>query len=304
VPVTLFVKKNQTSKDYYSIIVSTTGKIMINSDKDYPIASYAAALSGDHYHAGFTSDDIVASEKQGQLDLVGSTQLPAEGDWDILEGWGVQRVSEASGLFVDAVLPAGWTKVATDSSLWSDLKDQHGRIRALVFYKAAWYDQSAKISAVKRRFNAVKNFDNDRGIVPVVLDSAKNQDIYKGEGGRFAFLSTEPALVGYVIDDKFWTKPEQTSGSWQFTSCVPASEATLLIGDEIYKKYHHISPIHEMLDAADSKSMESSEIFCAAFYDAIAALGKDEWSIDDCPENFAEAIERAGKAVADKVECS
>jgi hypothetical protein len=44
-----------------------------------------------------------------------------------------------------AKLPAGWKKVATEHSMWSDLLDDQGRKRAAIFFKAAFYDYSAFI---------------------------------------------------------------------------------------------------------------------------------------------------------------
>lgn len=46
-------------------------------------------------------------------------------------------------LFIQALLPAGWKKEATDHSMWSDLLDEQGRKRGGIFYKAAFYDRRA-----------------------------------------------------------------------------------------------------------------------------------------------------------------
>src|SRR6185436_8068032 len=43
-------------------------------------------------------------------------------------------------------------KIATDHSMYTDLVDDKGRVRASIFYKAAFYDRKADIS-FKRRFS-------------------------------------------------------------------------------------------------------------------------------------------------------
>ncbi len=60
--------------------------------------------------------------------------------------------------FMEAgALPQGWRKEATKHHMWSVLRDERGRPRANIFYKAAFYDRSAHISlcqciTVTRRF--------------------------------------------------------------------------------------------------------------------------------------------------------
>jgi len=56
-------------------------------------------------------------------------------------------------LFIQAKLPDGWKKVATDHSMWTDLVDNKDRVRAHIFYKAAFYDRSAHIG-LSRRYSA------------------------------------------------------------------------------------------------------------------------------------------------------
>ncbi len=87
---------------------------------------------------------IPMQEKRGQQELVLSTRLPVQGS-DSPEAqaspiqWG--EVVKDDPLFREATLPAGWKKVATDHDMWSAVKDDKGRTRAKVFYKAAFYDR-------------------------------------------------------------------------------------------------------------------------------------------------------------------
>ncbi len=91
---------------------------------------------------------IEASEAAGQRQLVESCQLPVECLHDgrgELEAAGVVfgEPCEDDPLFCVAQLPAGWKKRGTDHSMWSDLIDDEGRVRATIFYKAAFYDRRA-----------------------------------------------------------------------------------------------------------------------------------------------------------------
>lgn len=49
-------------------------------------------------------------------------------------------------MFCPATLPPGWTRKGSEHALWSHLLDEHGRRRAAIFYKAAFYDRSARMS--------------------------------------------------------------------------------------------------------------------------------------------------------------
>jgi hypothetical protein len=107
---------------------------------------------------------IEAQEARGQQEFVNSTQLPDQGsDNKCWEAMGVVFGEPTPGdqLFRAATLPEGWKKVATDHAMWSDLVDDKGRVRANIFYKAAFYDRNAHISPA-RRFGIQKNYDDGR----------------------------------------------------------------------------------------------------------------------------------------------
>lgn len=96
---------------------------------------------------------IPMQEKRGQQELVSSTRLPVQGS-ESPEAqaspiqWG--DVVKDDPLFREATLPAGWKKVAADHDMWSFIKDDKGRTRAKVFYKAAFYDRRASIDFCRR----------------------------------------------------------------------------------------------------------------------------------------------------------
>lgn len=79
----------------------------------------------------------------------------------ILEAAGVKFLGVVEGdcMFQYVELPQGWKRVATDHSMWSKLVDDKGRERASIFYKASFYDRSARMS-LSCRFGV--SFDYDR----------------------------------------------------------------------------------------------------------------------------------------------
>jgi len=101
-------------------------------------------------------DSIEAMEAAGQKELVNSEQIPVDcplKDVAALTKAGVTfgRVEDGEdSILRRAVLPDGWKKVPTRHPMWSDLQDEKGRIRANIFYKAAFYDRKAHIRAVPR----------------------------------------------------------------------------------------------------------------------------------------------------------
>ena len=101
---------------------------------------------------GTAEGQIERQEARGQQELVASTQLPVDGSEDLaVLALGIKFGERAAGdeLFREATLPKGWTKQATDHAMWSEIVDETGKVRASVFYKAAFYDRSAFIRAEK-----------------------------------------------------------------------------------------------------------------------------------------------------------
>jgi hypothetical protein len=242
----------------------------------YPIASWAAAMNGDIAHAGMTSDDIVASEKAGQKDLVLSAKLPKKGNWDLLKEWGLTITDEADDLFYNVVLPIGWTKRETSHDLHSDLIDDQGRKRAGMFYKAAFYDRSATINPIQDRFYVGRNYGDDCGEDSIcfdVKDAALDATIYKGKPGQYAFYTASPGTLGLVLGDCFYFDTYGKYDDARLTKSFDASLATLLCRDDFYKKYHHVKPVHDFIRAAENKAKEESEEYLKVFL-----RGRDQWS--------------------------
>ena len=115
-----------------------------------------AAVSGnlDNFIAAVTPGGIEAQERAGQATFVSRTTLPKDMNFansqETLKQMGITLGAEVDDLFVEAQLPDGWTKRATDHDMWSDLLDERGRKRAEIFYKAAFYDRKAHMSLCLR----------------------------------------------------------------------------------------------------------------------------------------------------------
>lgn len=117
-------------------------------------------------------------ERRGQTELTQSTKLPNKGsnDPESLESpikWGPRPTGDA--LFRDATLPEGWTKKGSDHPMWSYVRDEKGRTRAEVFYKADFWDRDAFIR-FSRRFYASSRYNDDGSITYFVMD--------KGQGDK------------------------------------------------------------------------------------------------------------------------
>lgn len=125
------------------------------SEMNITPAALRAMRDGDveNFLVAATPGGIEAQEKQGQTTFVNSATLPKKFNFckrEDLEQMGVKFGQDADDLFVQVELPEGWKKVPTDHSMWSKLVDGQGRERASIFYKAAFYDRKAHISAKSR----------------------------------------------------------------------------------------------------------------------------------------------------------
>jgi hypothetical protein len=115
----------------------------------------AAEAAGNPLFGLVAAMNIEGQEAQGQREFVASEVLPTEippDDKAALEAAGVVFLGPVEGdpLFQFVTLPPGWRKERTDHSMWSDLKDNKGRKRAGIFYKAAFYDRKASANVVPR----------------------------------------------------------------------------------------------------------------------------------------------------------
>ena len=119
-------------------------------------AALKAAADGNlgNLATALTPGGIEAQEKQGQLVLAENEMLPIEGTSKPEERAAFERLGFVFGdvepeqrpIFVACKFPKGWKKVPTEHSMWSQLVDDQGRERAMIFYKAAFYDRNAHMS--------------------------------------------------------------------------------------------------------------------------------------------------------------
>lgn len=113
-----------------------------NTSAGDPMIHFAGLLGGtDRY--------ITEQESAGQRQLVHSDQIPTEGsDALVALGFTLGEVVQGDPMFRHVTLPEGWTKVGTDHAMHSEIRDQLGRARAGIFYKAAFYDRRAECHVI------------------------------------------------------------------------------------------------------------------------------------------------------------
>jgi hypothetical protein len=109
---------------------------------------------------GITPGGIEAQEARGQRQFVNSATLPRRCigcTREQVERMGVVFGADVDALFVNVTLPDGWSKVPTTHSMWSELRDAGGHVRAGIFYKAAFYDRDAHMS-LSRYINVTRRY--------------------------------------------------------------------------------------------------------------------------------------------------
>ncbi len=132
------------------------------------------------------SGAIENQEAEGQRQLCESTQLPTEvtdTSKKALEDAGVVfgESSKDDDIFCSATLPEGWEVKPTDHSMWSALHDANGNVRANIFYKAAFYDRSAHMTACGRYRTDSDYQDEDETRTVSVTDMREKKTIHATE---------------------------------------------------------------------------------------------------------------------------
>lgn len=160
----------------------------MSNQKGFTPAAMNALSVGDfeNFLVASTPGGIEAQEAAGQQTFVNSATLPidiANGSRTDLEAMGIVFGDNADDLFVNVTLPEGWTKQATDHSMWSDLLDVKGRTRANIFYKAAFYDRNAHLS-LNRRFTISTYEYCDAEGNDVDRDAATHNKVVIKDGGK------------------------------------------------------------------------------------------------------------------------
>jgi hypothetical protein len=164
------------------------GKAPVNTTKevkDNPLGFLAEGMTRG------ASEAIENQEAQGQTSFVNSETLPTDmhgNARDVLEKAGVKFGEKVEGdeMFQYVELPAGWKKVSTSHSMWSNLVDEKGRVRAAIFYKAAFYDRSAHLS-VNQRYGY--SFDYER-------EQKEHVGVANVTDGGKVIHTTEPVPTG------------------------------------------------------------------------------------------------------------
>ena len=143
---------------------------------------------------GGNPNAIEIQEAEGQKELINSLQLPRKCNSprginasEQYHKMGIQVFTSSKGddLFMGVKLPDGWKKEATDHSMWNNLLDDKGRVRATFFYKAAFYDRDAFVNFSTRYNWNSKYYDekieNDNVITAVVKDNATGEILFESE---------------------------------------------------------------------------------------------------------------------------
>lgn len=130
-------------------------------------AALLAALSGntENIRVAITPGGIEAQERRGQIEQSFAETLPVDmgKDRPSFEALGFV-FGKTDKLFIEAKFPKGWRKKPTDHSMWSEIVDDQGRKRGMIFYKAAFYDQRAH-AHLETRFNVADDYaDKERTI--------------------------------------------------------------------------------------------------------------------------------------------
>jgi hypothetical protein len=147
----------------------------------------------DNFMVAATPGGIERQQKAGQAALVNSTYMPKEmsPNREMFEALGFKFGESVDDLFLNADMPPGWKRAATDHSMHSDIIDEKGRRRVGVFYKAAFYDRRANAHLVWRY--TVDSYDEIRPGVCVVRVLDAGVEIQRfGEYTRHDYKAAKP----------------------------------------------------------------------------------------------------------------
>lgn len=126
-------------------------------------ATLSALANGDLHNAAVaaTQGGIEAQERAGQQSMAALFKtLPKEMSREIGEKLGFEYGADEDEIFVQVRPPAGWAIRPTDHAMHSDLIDDKGRVRAGIFYKAAFYDRRAS-GHWRTRYGVERDYDKE-----------------------------------------------------------------------------------------------------------------------------------------------
>ncbi len=104
----------------------------------------------DNFSQASRVGGIEAQEARGQMIMCNASILPKDCPRADLESWGIVFGEDTNDLFVNVIFPEGWKVFRGNSSYWNILRDNKGRPRAEIFYKAAFYDRRASMHLIPR----------------------------------------------------------------------------------------------------------------------------------------------------------
>lgn len=130
----------------------------------------------DNLPATLTPGFIEDQEKAGQIAELERQTLPLDlfPPRPVWESAGFVFHEPIDDLFVSVTFPTGWTKRATDHSMWTDIIDADSRKRGAIFYKAAFYDLSAA-AHLSTRFSVIKYAEHNATQRKTVIRDAANK---------------------------------------------------------------------------------------------------------------------------------
>lgn len=174
-------------------------------------AEMVARLMGDKENAERASVPfgIEAQEMDGQHDLLARDIMPRRlrPGREAFEKIGFVFGKFADDLFIEAKLPEGWAKKATDHALHSEILDGQGRKRGSLFYKAAFYDREAHASLVCRYGIRSCDVEGDAEKCELtVWDYANGKSIHsagQGDARDYKRLDELRAAAARWLDDHF-----------------------------------------------------------------------------------------------------
>lgn len=131
----------------------------------------------ENFIAAATPGGIEAQEKRGQIEQTFRETLPLQGTEPgekrkQYEALGFAFGEPEDNLFVNVKFPKGWRKQPTYHDMWSNLLDEKGRKRGVIFYKAAFYDQRAHC-CLETRFHVTDDYADKERTMSVVDANGK-----------------------------------------------------------------------------------------------------------------------------------
>jgi hypothetical protein len=125
----------------------------------------------DNVVVATTEGGIEKQEAKGQEEFISMQTLPQNCPKENLERLGFVFGADEDDIFVNVQFPEGWEKKPTEHSMWTDLLDEKGRKRGSIFYKASFYDRSAKLH-FNNRFSFSQDYEVKDGVQYRVKDGS------------------------------------------------------------------------------------------------------------------------------------